>query len=74
MSKLYFISSYKNALIYSNGVDVYEIQDYRWGFEPIIDSKDLQYMDDVIKLNEEQIKRANITFDINEMYNIKEVE
>jgi len=58
---LFFIGSYKHKMHYTDGGDVYELEDYRAGFNPTFTKQSeetwedkLSWIDEVVKLTEEQ--------------------
>lgn len=60
---IYFIGSYKNRMHYTDGIDVYEIEDYRWAFSPTFDTECSDYVDEFLKLTDEQKLRYDNSYE-----------
>ena len=69
MNTLYFIGAYKNNMHYSDGVDVWELTDYRAGFYPTFNKtleetweQHFNWIDEVTKLSEDQKLRYDKSY------------
>ena len=69
MNTLYFIGSYKNNMHYSDGVDVWELEDYTAGFYPTFTKQSdqtwedaLSWIDEINKLTQEQKLRYDKSY------------